>query len=207
MSDQNKEKEMHEAFVKASLNFRKPSFTNKVAYGRTNFEYANLAEILDCINEPLLKAGFYIKHDFYIDNDQQYIKTYLQYKNGLTLGNVIFPLNVKNKTMQEIGGQITYLKRYSISSICSIFADSDNDGKEVEGQKVMKTIDEKQAKEILALLNKDVKAWELLKKEYGYSKVTDITTNRFESIKTTLKLYNQKKESDSKMVNMIKEDS
>lgn len=125
---------MFDAFIRASKHFRMPVFTNKVGYGKTNFEYANLAEIIDCIRLPLLEEGFFIAHEFYQNEGRQWIKTYLQYKDGGSIGNVIFPITMQSKTTQEIGGQITYLKRYSLSSICSLFADSDNDAKEVEGQ-------------------------------------------------------------------------
>lgn len=37
-----------------------------------------------------------------------------------------FPLNVSGKTGQEIGSQISYFRRYSISAILSLFAEDDD---------------------------------------------------------------------------------
>lgn len=188
---------MNKAFIKASLNFRKPQLTNKVSYGSTKFEYADLSEILDCVTVPLLKEGFFIKHDFYNEGGIHWIKTYLEHESGNTLGNVVFPMVIKDKTMQQIGAQITYLKRYSISSICNIIADSDNDGKEVVGEKLIKTLSPNQAKEIKDLLNNNTESWDLLKKQFGYSKITDILSSQFETIATSLRLFNIKNEAQN----------
>lgn len=130
------ELEMNEAFIRASKKFRSPAFNSKVAYGKTNFEYANLAEVLSCVRIPLLDEGFSIKHDSYPKDDQHWLETSIQYKNGLSYGTQIWPITIQGKTMQEVGSQQTYIKRYSLCNLCSLFADSDNDAKEVEGQQL-----------------------------------------------------------------------
>ena len=186
--------DMHEAFIRASLKFTKPKFNAAVKYGGTNFKYATLSEIQDCILTPLLNEGFYPIHEFYNEGGIEWIKTYLQYKNGNTIGNVILPVTLEGKTMQQIGAQITYLKRYSLSIICNISADSDNDGSEMIGEKIIKCITNGDAKNIQNLLGNDKAAWEMLSKEYGFSKISEITTNKYNEIVTALKLLNIKNE-------------
>ena len=190
--------DMFEAFVRASKNFTKPRFTSKVKYGATNFEYANLSEIMDCVIPSLLDEGFFIRHDFYNEDGIHWIHTYLQYKNGNILGKVIFPIAIADKTMQQLGAQITYLKRYSLSIICNVNADADNDGIEVVGEKLIKKISNIEANNIKTLLGNNKTAWEMLSKEYGFTKISEITTNKYGEIVTALKLFNLKSEMETK---------
>jgi hypothetical protein len=131
--------EMLEAFVRASKNFRQPTFDKKVDYTtnsgkRTKFEYASLGELLDCVRKPLLNEGFVICFDNYADDDcKQWLDCYLLYKTGLKHGHQKRRIVTDGKTAQEISGQETYFKRYSIAGIASLSAESDNDAKEVEG--------------------------------------------------------------------------
>ena len=184
--------EMHEAFIRASLKFTKPEFNAAVKYGATKFEYATLSKIQDSILTPLLTEGLYPVHEFYNDGGVHWIKTYLRYKNGNTIGNVILPVTIEGKTMQQIGSQITYLKRYSLSIICNICADSDNDGTEMIGEKIVKQISNIEAHNIKQLIGNDKEAWEMLSKEYGFNKITEITTNKYNEIITALKLLKTK---------------
>lgn len=131
-----KKTNVFEAFIAASKKFKKPVFNKKVQYGKTNFAYADLAEILACIKEPLLEHGFVIMHEFDFKNDKQFILTYLQYKDGSGLGKVIFPIALEKQTMQDIGKQITYLKRYSLAALCSLAAEEDDDAKGIEGKEL-----------------------------------------------------------------------
>ena len=133
MTEENKTS-IYEDFIKASKEFKKPKLNKKVQYGKTNFAYADLAEILSCIKEPLLNHGFIIVHEFGFQDIHWYIKTYLQYKDGEIIGKVGFPIDFEKQTMQDIGKQITYLKRYSLAALCSLAAEEDNDAVELQGQ-------------------------------------------------------------------------
>jgi len=174
------------------MKFTKPKFNAKVKYGTTTFEYATLASIQDCILTPLLTEGFYPVHEFYNEGGTHWIKTMLQYKDGKTIGNVVLPVSIEGKTMQQIGASITYLKRYSLSIICNICADSDNDGTEMIGEKIVKKISPQEAKTLQALIKNDRDTFAMLSKEYGIKKITDITTNKYGEITTALKLLNSK---------------
>lgn len=49
-----------------------------------------------------------------------------------------------------------------------------------------------QANTIKMLLNNNREAWDMLSKEYGFTKITEITTNKYNEITTALKLLNAK---------------
>ena len=188
-----KELNINEAFVNASLEFRQPKFTAEVKYGQTNFKYADLPEILDCVTEPLLRHGLCILHDFYNENGIHWLKTYLRYKNGETLGNIAFPIAITGKKMQEIGAQITYSKRYAIAMLCNLCADEDtDDGKAINDQVIIKKISEKQAKEIKDLMGNNASIWNVIKEQYNCNKISEILESQYNTIVTTIKLYNVK---------------
>lgn len=184
---------INEAFVNASLEFRQPKFTAKVKYGTTNFEYADLPEILDCVTQPLLKYGLCIVHDFYNEDNIHWLKTYLRYKTGETLGNVVFPVTITGKKMQEIGAQITYSKRYAIAMLCNLCADKDeDDGKAINDQVIVKHISKQQAEEIKALIGQDKEVWNIIKDQYKCNRVSEILAGKYNEIVTTIKLFNIK---------------
>lgn len=184
--------EMNEAFVRASKKFTKPEFNKSVQYKGVKFEYATLSKIQDCIMSALLEEGFYPVHEIYEEGGVQWVKTYLRYRNNLTLGNVVLPIAITGKSMQEIGSQITYIKRYSLAIVANICADSDNDGQEMVGEKIIKLISNQEAHAIKEMIGNDAASWKMLAKEYGFTKITDITTNKYSEIMSALKLLKAK---------------
>jgi len=145
---------MYEDFIEATLNFEKPSLNKKVKYGNTSFEYADLTEVLRCIQKPLLEKGFVIIHEMLCISDKTYLKTSIRYKDGQTYSESLFPIDITNKKMQEIGSQITYLKRYHIVSLCALSADGDNDAIEIKDQKLNETINITEAQFLTQQLTK-----------------------------------------------------
>jgi len=125
-----------ESFIKASKNFKTPKLNKIVKYGATNFKYADLSEVYACVKGALLDEGFSIVHNVVLDKENSYIETYLQHVSGETYGNCSFPLGIIDKKMQDIGAQLTYLKRYSIASICSIAAEEDDDASNIKNTSI-----------------------------------------------------------------------
>lgn len=149
-----KQNNMYEDFIKASQEFGAPTFNKKVKYGSTNWEYADLSEILRCVQDPLLENGFIIVHELIYKDDKSWLKTYIKYKDDTIFSESIFPLDYANKKMQDIGSQITYLKRYQLSAMCCINADLDNDAVEMKDQKLNETIDQDEIHAVNRCLNK-----------------------------------------------------
>ena len=128
----------YEAFVEASKKFKKPSFNKRVKYQGRDYSYADLAEVYSCVKQPLLEAGLLIKHDIIYKEDKPLLSTYLQYKDGSKIGEVTFPISLQGQTMQQIGGQITYIKRYSLGALLSIAAEEDDDAQGLQNEKMHK---------------------------------------------------------------------
>lgn len=140
--------------------------------------------------------------------EQPGIRLYITY----TIRNVDKPNDtiVKKRIIQDagsdvktIGGLETYCTRYFLTKhfmIPNDKLDPDAHEKEVALSTVSKSISEEQAREIKALLDNDKTAWELLKSEFGYSKITEIPENKLETIKTSLKLYNLTKSKEQENV-------
>jgi hypothetical protein len=173
------------AFVKASKKFKQPSFNKQVKYGATNFEYADLSEIIGCVEKPLLEEGFFIVHEMTYEGDSEWITTYIQHESGEKVGFCRFPIEIKGKKMQEVGAQITYLKRYSLASICSLCADADSDAKEIEGQELGESLltKEQLAKlDVIKIILKKFPPQEIpaIIKTFGISKIEELPAAKFD---------------------------
>ena len=186
-----REAEAYSAFIEASKKFKTPEFDGKVSYGATKFKYATYGELVKCVRKPLLEHGLTIVQSFEYDDNKQFLQTYLQHKNGSYIGDSRILVSMDNKKMQEIGSQITYLKRYSLASLLCLVADDDTDCVEMRNVNVNTTLDEVQIKEIAGLLNGNIAAWNKLKSKFGYDKVSDIHQSKYVTIVNWLKIINQ----------------
>lgn len=120
---ENKELSMWEAFVKAQseikiavLNKTNPHFKSK---------FADLKSVFDSCKKALNDNGFAISQPICFEGGNVHIKTELIYKTGERIESS-FPLSMVGN-IQQIGSQITYIRRYSLSSILGIVADEDDD--------------------------------------------------------------------------------
>jgi len=144
--------EAFSSYLRAKKKFKKPTFNCTVKYSSTNFSYADLSEVLNSAEAHLLEEGLFIMHTMTYEGDSEWLTTYLQHKNGEKIGFCKMPIDIKGKKMQEIGSQITYLRRYSLLSILSLTGESDDDGKEVEGQTLNNTITTAEQKQKITVL-------------------------------------------------------
>lgn len=182
-----------EDLIKASLEFKTPEFDGMVKYGATHFQYATYGELVKCVKSSLLKYGIIFLHTFAYENNQLFLITTLRHKNGSIVGMSEFPLSITNKKMQEIGSQITYLKRYSLSSLLCLCAEDDDDCVDIKDTKFNETINDQQIKNIRLLLDGDTFAWKDLKIKFGYEKVSDIHQAKYDSVVNWLNIFNQNK--------------
>ena len=155
------------AFIKASGSFKKPKFNNQVSYGGTKFAYADLSEILDCVAIPLRENGIALMQLITYEDEKAWVKTLLMHEEGDQI-EMQFPISIEGAKMQDIGKQITYIKRYSIAALCGLCADEDTDAIEIKDTTMHTTeikditmntkdsanIAEKKKKEITILFNK-----------------------------------------------------
>lgn len=119
------------ALAKAQGKFRTPQLnrTAKVMKeGRLLYEthYADLQECIDCIKGPLAENGLSFVQITEDTGKDWFLVLRLFHESGQSLESVL-PLNV-NQTNQQLGGTMTYLKRYQISAFFGLAADFDDDG-------------------------------------------------------------------------------
>jgi len=139
---------MYEDFNKALKEFNDIKFNKEVKYSGRDFKYADLSEIYRCVKEPLLQNGFIIISKLKTFEGKSYLETSIVYKDGSILAETDFPIDTANKKMQDIGSQITYVKRYQISSLLSLSAEEDDDAFDLK-----ECISPEQLNNINALLN------------------------------------------------------
>ena len=101
----------------AALNKVNPHFKSK---------YADLAEIRDAVIPALTANGIAVVQTLSGSaNDHPYVLTRLQHASGQWFESACPILGASD--MQKMGSAITYARRYSLSAICGIAADEDDD--------------------------------------------------------------------------------
>lgn len=99
-----------------------------------NYQYADLAAVLDCIREPLAKYGLTIwQCPEYTENSELCpITTYVIHASGQMLVNTYaVPVTVikSNNDVQAYGSAITYARRYALMALMNLAAEDDDAAK------------------------------------------------------------------------------
>ena len=119
--------------IKAIIEFQKE--VSAIKKNATNpfhkSKYASLDSILDTVKPLLCKFDLAIVYKLETDK----LTTILYHSSGENIFSEL-PLNTAQK-IQELGSQITYFKRYSISSLLSLATEDDDDGNFANIQKAM----------------------------------------------------------------------
>src|SRR5271170_4188941 len=101
-----------------------PIYKNKTAKiptksGATySYTYADLAGIWECIRKPLLDTGLSVTQTF----NGSLLITILMHSSGQWIKSEL-PLNCMGLKPQELGSEITYLRRYALTGILGLSAD------------------------------------------------------------------------------------
>lgn len=120
------------AFAKAQGKFRTPTMNRiakiKNAQGALLYEnpYADLQECIDCVKGALSENGLAFFQSTQERGGKWFLVLELIHESGETKETVL-PLNV-NQANQQLGGTLTYLKRYQLSAFFGLAADADDDG-------------------------------------------------------------------------------
>lgn len=129
------------ALAKAQGQFKKPTLNRtakiKNAQGQLLYEthYADLEECISCIKEPLSTNGLSFTQtiDFiHTPKEMWVLRLTLRHGSGELIDSIL-PLDV-NKPPQQLGGALTYFKRYQISAFFGLAADFDDDGNAAQGE-------------------------------------------------------------------------
>ena len=94
-------------------------------------KYANLADILDVIREPLSEAGLSFVQ---FPKGQCELETMLMHVSGEWMSETYEMKPTKNDP-QGLGSVITYQRRYALGSILGLNIDEDDDGNKASEQK------------------------------------------------------------------------
>lgn len=96
------------------------------AGGEFSYNYADLSDIIKIISPVLSKNGLSISQDPVMIGDCFYLETTLMHSSG-EWKTGLYPMRLL-PTPQEQGAEITYSRRYALTSCLGIHADEDTDG-------------------------------------------------------------------------------
>ena len=125
------------AYAKAQGQFRTPTLNRTAvirnAAGQFLYEthYADIQECIDCIKKPLADNGLSFVQTTQPINGGWFLVLELLHASGESK-KTLLPIDV-NKPPQQLGGLLTYLKRYQISAFFGLAADFDDDGNAAGG--------------------------------------------------------------------------
>jgi N-acetyl-anhydromuramyl-L-alanine amidase AmpD len=139
---------------------------------RTNYKYADLADVIDAIRPILTKYGLAYSQDFREDDHGRVLLwTILMHTSGQWKGGA-FPVALGNR-QQETGANITYIRRYTLCSALGIQSEEDNDGQFLEDKGNNKGGDSKPPQGSKWVMNiEKLEALASLSRDAGWSKDT-----------------------------------
>ena len=123
--------QLKQEFIKALIKFQDECpvipLDASVSYGKTKFRYATLGQIIKTIRPALSKNGFAFIHCM---NGNEVCCQIVHISgesisSGVGIG--------QSKDAQELGSWITYLKRYTLTSLLGLVAEDDSDGPQSNG--------------------------------------------------------------------------
>jgi len=96
--------------------------------GSYSYQYADLSDMWDAIREPLRRNGLAVTQPLTSASPTcMAIKTIIWHESG-QYHSETFEFSVAGRSPQEIGSQITNMKRYALGAALGISTDDDDDG-------------------------------------------------------------------------------
>lgn len=114
-----------QAEIKAPKKGRKATVPTK-AGGSYSYNYADLADVIECYREVLSKHGLALTQPIRIQDGHMVLVTTLLHASGQWLKSE-YPMTNYDRP-QEQGSAITYARRYAATSLLGIAAEDDDDG-------------------------------------------------------------------------------
>tara|TARA_B100000963_G_scaffold110861_1_gene96475 strand:+ start:80 stop:673 length:594 start_codon:yes stop_codon:yes gene_type:complete len=126
--------ELSKALISFSNDFQKASLKADAKNNHLRNAYVSLDQLLHTVRPILTKHKLAIMQDL----AGEYIITTLIHESGQYKGSAM-PFNPMSgnkgtNNLQQIGGGITYAKRYALSALLAISVDVDDDGNSMNGQ-------------------------------------------------------------------------
>lgn len=153
------------------------------------FDYTDLGGIFDEAKKVLKVNGLSVLQNAYTERLEGTqiisVETMLLHNSGEWVKSS--PLSmVANPNIQEMGGQITYMKRYSLSALLGIATEKDDDANAASGNEVNYKLSDAQVKRLFAIANSagvspaDVK--KAIIKDYKKTAAEDLTKQEYDSL-------------------------
>ena len=117
--------EITKALIKFQGLVKNPQKNSKNPHFRSS--YVNLDGLLEAVKEPLTKCDLFLTQNFIFMNDSTFLETTLMHSSGQNIKSVL-PVSPDKANIQGFGSAVTYLRRYSLESICGITGSDDDDG-------------------------------------------------------------------------------
>jgi hypothetical protein len=119
--------QLFKALVAAQADLKPPKFdSSSTAFGGRPYRYASLASVVDAARTALGKHGIAVLQPVSAVDGRLVVHTMLAHTSGESWTSDPFAVPMASK-MQDIGGQITYARRYSLSAALALAAEEDND--------------------------------------------------------------------------------
>lgn len=98
--------------------------------GAVSYNYADLADVIDCLRPPFTKHGLSHSQAMRPVNGHVELVTTIRHKSGQWVRSY-YPLTIYQRP-QEMGSAISYGRRYSLTALAGIMAEDDDDGKRAQ---------------------------------------------------------------------------
>jgi hypothetical protein len=119
------------AFAAAQAEFPPLTFDSHAAVGGgRQYPYASLQKLLECVRPKLNKHGIGLRQSLTVDEGWVHCTTILSLAEEQW--SETFSMPAKSSNPHDIGSAATYAKRYSLSSICAVAGEADDDGHRAE---------------------------------------------------------------------------
>lgn len=178
-------KDLYTALAKAQQEMESAKLDAKNPFFKST--YADLPSVIKASRSYLSKNGLAVMQRIMTNgNNSIYLSTRLCHCSGQWIESRM-PINPPNTKIQEIGSYITYVRRYTYSSMIGVVGSDDDDDGEAAMARSVKI--SKSQLEILSSYTKKLpmdKVHALLD-YYQISKIQDLTSDKFEGALKKLK--------------------
>jgi len=189
---------LFEALAKAQLEMEVAKTDSTNPYFKS--KYADLRSVVDASRPFLAKNGLcVVQRTIPGNNGTSYLYTRLGHLSGQWMESYM-PINPPKQDIQTLGSYMTYLRRYSYSSMVGVVAGDEDD----DGESAMKptrqegverdTISKPQLDMLAQELKGEPKIVEQIFKSYGISKLSDIPATRYTKCLETIRQIKQARE-------------
>lgn len=117
------------ALARAQARFTQPRKNCDNPYFKSR--YADLSECMKCILPALNSQGLFLTQEIKnLENSNIQIDTIVLHEGGAqrTLGTLVVNVNKSGNILQNMGGALTYGRRYAVCAAFGLSADDDDDG-------------------------------------------------------------------------------